>query len=58
MKTIWDPAKRTSNLAKHGVDFLDVDDAFWSDPMALTLEDSDTTNSDSFRSRLMALVPS
>jgi uncharacterized DUF497 family protein len=40
-KTIWDPAKRTSNLAKHGVDFLDVDDAFWSDPMALTLEDSD-----------------
>lgn len=40
MNTIWDPAKRTSNLAKHGVDFVDVDDTFWSDPMALTTEDS------------------
>ncbi|MBU9597929.1 BrnT family toxin [Burkholderia multivorans] len=30
-----------SNLAKHGVDFVEVDDTFWSDPMALTVEDPD-----------------
>jgi uncharacterized DUF497 family protein len=41
MNTTWDPTKRTSNLAKHRVDFVDVDDTYWSDPMALTVEDSD-----------------
>lgn len=36
----WDEAKRTANLAKHGVDFADAIGAL-EDPAALTMEDGD-----------------
>ena len=36
----WHEAKRTANLAKHGVDFADAIGAL-EDPAALTLEDGD-----------------
>lgn len=36
----WNEAKRTANLAKHGVDFADAIGAL-EDPAALTLEDGD-----------------
>ena len=28
MKIIWDEPKRLSNLAKHGLDFADIEDGF------------------------------
>lgn len=37
----WNEAKRTANLAKHGVDFADAVGAL-EDPAALTLEDGDS----------------
>ena len=33
MEFEWDEAKRQSNLAKHGLDFADVDEFDWSDPL-------------------------
>ncbi|WP_321781691.1 BrnT family toxin [Paraburkholderia sp. J94] len=38
---VWDEAKRLKNLADHGVDFVDVDDTFFMDDRAITLEDKD-----------------
>jgi hypothetical protein len=40
MEIEWDPAKRTSNLAKHDIDFLDCESVF-SDPYAVTRDDRD-----------------
>lgn len=40
MDYLWDEAKRTANLAKHGVDFADAVGVL-EDPAALTLEDGD-----------------
>ena len=48
----WDERKRFSNLAKHGVDFRDLDSLAWDE--ALIWEDR---RRDSGETRLMALVP-
>jgi len=40
MNFTWDPAKRQTNLCKHGVDFADAVGVFFDDN-ALTLEDKD-----------------
>ncbi|KQO51636.1 BrnT family toxin [Sphingomonas sp. Leaf257] len=29
MMIVWDEPKRAANLAKHGIDFADIDDAFF-----------------------------
>ena len=29
MKIVWDEPKRVANLAKHGIDFADIDEAFF-----------------------------
>jgi uncharacterized DUF497 family protein len=31
MNIVWDEPKRVANLAKHGLDFADVDEFGWSD---------------------------
>ena len=36
----WDPAKARTNLAKHGVDFLEAATVF-ADPLSLTVPDPD-----------------
>ncbi|HEV3425457.1 MAG TPA: BrnT family toxin [Paraburkholderia sp.] len=41
MDVIYDPAKRQTNLHKHGVDFVDIDEVLFSDPYALMCEDED-----------------
>jgi uncharacterized DUF497 family protein len=41
MDITFDPAKRLTNIQKHHVDFLDVDDVFFADDYALTREDFD-----------------
>jgi uncharacterized DUF497 family protein/uncharacterized protein (DUF4415 family) len=38
VKAVWDPAKATANLRKHGVRFADAEGALF-DPEAITLED-------------------
>ena len=38
MNIIWDEAKRESNLHKHGIDFLDIQDIF--DSHTVTFEDA------------------
>jgi uncharacterized protein len=43
----WDVKKAATNLAKHGVDFADAALSL-EDPMALTMEDPDSTGEDRF----------
>lgn len=38
MRFDWDPAKREENRQKHGVDFADVVEAVFYDPLALSNE--------------------
>jgi uncharacterized DUF497 family protein len=33
MVIVWDEPKRVANLAKHGIDFADIDEAFFLDAM-------------------------
>lgn len=40
MDVTFDPAKNATNIAKHGVDFAEIEGVFF-DPVALTIEDSD-----------------
>ncbi|MDR3351899.1 MAG: BrnT family toxin [Zoogloeaceae bacterium] len=40
MELTYDPEKRMTNLAKHGIDFADIEGVFY-DPLALTREDRD-----------------
>lgn len=39
MRFEWDPAKKTANVAAHGVDFSDAQRAF-NDPLALVIFDA------------------
>jgi Uncharacterized protein conserved in bacteria len=40
MSITYDPVKRIANIAKHGIDFADIE-AVFDDPMALVIEDHD-----------------
>jgi len=33
MRIVWDEPKRIANLAKHGIDFADIDEAFFDDAL-------------------------
>lgn len=33
MKIVWDEPKREANLVKHGIDFADMDEAFFADAL-------------------------
>ncbi|MEZ5688709.1 MAG: BrnT family toxin [Caenibius sp.] len=33
MKIVWDEPKRQANIAKHGIDFADIDEAFFADAL-------------------------
>ena len=46
MNIIWDEAKRESNLHKHGIDFIDVQDVF--DGHTVTFEDARNYNEERF----------
>jgi uncharacterized protein len=39
MDITYDPVKRLINLRKHSVDFVDIDETFFSDPYAQSTED-------------------
>ncbi|MGZ7176031.1 BrnT family toxin [Burkholderia gladioli] len=41
MAIVWDPNKQRLNLAKHKVDFVDIDEEFFNDPNGLVIPDND-----------------
>ena len=53
MNVVWDPAKASANLKKHGVDFADAAVAL-EDENALTISDSDHGE---YRFKTLAMSP-
>ena len=39
MRIIWDEPKRLANMAKHGIDFADIDEGFFASSMVIPAKD-------------------